>query len=119
MYIIKGENAFPGISFLINGDSEFRLGAIQYTPSFNVVSSEQGDPVLGPFFKKADVVHEHQWEQCAPKTQGESLAGPGTEIPNLYVTGCFRYGGGTEAATKAGREMAEVILRGIEARKGI
>ena len=114
MYVVKGQSAFPGISFLVNGDPEFRLGAIHYYRGLGVVSSEQGNPDLGPFFKDAAIVHEHTWEQCAPKsTQGEILQGPKTEIPNLYVGGDFKYGGGTESATRAGKEIAEEIIESL------
>ena len=111
MYVAKGQSAFPGISLLVNGDPEFRLGLIQYYRGLGVVSSEQGNPDLGPFFKDAGIVYEYTWEQCAPKgTQGEMLQGFETEIPNLYVGGDFSYGGGTESATRAGKEIAEEIL---------
>lgn len=111
MYVVKGRSAFPGISLLVNGDPEFRLGLIQYCRSLGVVSSEQGNPDLSPFFKDAKIVYEYAWEQCAPRgTQGEGLQGPKTEIPNLYVGGDFKYGGGTESATRAGKEIAEEIL---------
>ncbi|MBI4292531.1 MAG: FAD-dependent oxidoreductase, partial [Betaproteobacteria bacterium] len=114
MYVVKGQSAFPGISLLVNGDPEFRLGLIKYYRGLGTVSSEQGDPDLSPFFKDAEIVHEHTWEQCAPKgTRGEILQGPKTEIPNLYVGGDFKYGGGTESATRAGKEIAEEILGGL------
>ena len=114
MYVVKGQRAFPGISLLVNGDSEFRLGLIQYSAALGTVSSEQGNPDLGPFFKNAEIVHEHTWEQCAPKgTQGEISRGFRTEVPNLYVGGDFKYGGGTESAVRAGKEMAEEILASL------
>ena len=111
MYVVKGRSAFPGISLLVNGDREFRLGLIQYASGLGTVSSEQGDPDLGPFFRDAEIVHEHTWEQCAPKgTQGDTRPGFRTQIPNLYIGGDFKYGGGTEAAIRAGKEMAGEIL---------
>ena len=111
MYVVKGQSAFPGISLLVNGDPEFRLGLILYYRDLSLVSSEQGNPDLSPFFRDPAIVYEHTWEQCAPKgTQGEMPQGPKTEIPNLYVGGDFKYGGGTESATRAGKEIAEEIL---------
>ncbi len=116
MYLVKGQSPFPGISFLVNGDPELRLGLVVYYRGLGVVSSGQGKPDLGPFFKDPEIVHEHTWEQCAPKsTQGGVSQGLKTEIPDLYVTGDFKYGGGTEAATRAGKEIAEEILRSLAA----
>lgn len=111
-YIIKGESRFSDVFSLVNGDQQYHIDLIHYHGGVAAANSTVADPDLSPFFKSFNIIHEHKWEYCAPRTKpGEPPPEFETEIPNLYKSGDYFFGGGLESSSKAGKDVAELVLR--------